>query len=126
MVIKMIKMLENKMEEMQESVIKDLEELKNKHAETNNKITEIKNTTEGLLTVFLTIIAACGLPWWLSGKESTCQCRRCGFNPWVRKIPWRRKWQPTPVFWPGESQGRGSLVGCHLWGHRELDMTEVT
>ena len=39
---------------------------------------------------------------------------------------WRRKQQPTPVFLPGESQGWGSLVGCHLWGHTELDMTEVT
>ena len=39
---------------------------------------------------------------------------------------WRRKWQPTPVFSPGESQGQGSLVGCHLWGCTELDMTEVT
>ena len=39
---------------------------------------------------------------------------------------WRRKWQPTPVFLPGESQGRGSLVGCRLWGHTESDMTEVT
>ena len=39
---------------------------------------------------------------------------------------WRRKWQPTPVFLPGESQGRGILVGCHLWGHTELDTTEVT
>ena len=39
---------------------------------------------------------------------------------------WRRKWQPTPVFWPGESQGRGSLVGCRLWGHTELDRTEAT
>ena len=39
---------------------------------------------------------------------------------------WRRKGQPTPVFLPGESQGQGSLVGCHLWGHTELDMTEVT
>ena len=37
---------------------------------------------------------------------------------------WRRKWQPTPVFLPGESQGRGSLVGCHLWGHKESDTTE--
>ena len=41
-------------------------------------------------------------------------------------IHWRRKWQPTPVFLPGESQGWGSLVGCHLWGHTESDMTEVT
>ena len=39
---------------------------------------------------------------------------------------WRRKWQPTPVFLPGESQGRGSLVGCHLWGHTESETTEVT
>ena len=39
---------------------------------------------------------------------------------------WRRKWQPTPVFLPGESQGRGSLVGCHLWGRTESEMTEVT
>ena len=39
---------------------------------------------------------------------------------------WRRKWQPTPVFLPGESQGLRSLVGCRLWGHPESDMTEVT
>ena len=39
---------------------------------------------------------------------------------------WRRKWQPTPVFLPGESQGWGSLIGCRLWGHTELDTTEAT
>ena len=39
---------------------------------------------------------------------------------------WRRKWQPTPVFLPGESQGQKSLVGCHLWGRTESDMTEAT
>ena len=39
---------------------------------------------------------------------------------------WRRKWQPTPVYLPGESQGRGNLVGCRLWGHTESDTTEVT
>ena len=39
---------------------------------------------------------------------------------------WRRKWQPTPVFLPGESQGRRGLVGCHLWGRKESDMTEAT
>ena len=39
---------------------------------------------------------------------------------------WKRKWQPTPVFLPGESQGQGSLVGCHLWGRTELDTTEAT
>ena len=41
-------------------------------------------------------------------------------------LNWRRKWQPTPVFLPGESQGRGSLVGCRLWSYTESDMTEVT
>ena len=41
-------------------------------------------------------------------------------------IHWRRKWQPAPVFLPGESQGRGSLVGCRLWGRSESDTTEVT
>ena len=51
---------------------------------------------------------------WLSGKEPACQCRkhkRRGFNPWVGKIPWGRKRQPTPVFLPGESHGLRSLVG---------------
>ena len=46
-----------------------------------------------------------------SGKEPTCQCWRCRFNPWVRKIPWRRAWQPTPVFLPGKSHGQRSLAG---------------
>ena len=56
-----------------------------------------------------------------NGKEPTYQSgrhKRCGFDPWVRKILCRRKWQPTPVFLPGESQVRGSLVGCRLWGSR--------
>ena len=41
-------------------------------------------------------------------------------------LHWRRQWQPTPVFLPGESQGWGSLMGCRLWGRTELDMTEAT
>ena len=55
-----------------------------------------------------------GFPGGISGKKSTCQRRRhkkCGFDPWVRKIPWRRKGQPTPVFLPGESHGQRSLPG---------------
>ena len=66
----------------------------------------------------------CGLPRWLSGKESAWQCRRCRFDPWVRKIPWRRKCQPTPEFLPGESHRQRSLVGYSPWGHRELDNSE--
>ena len=53
-------------------------------------------------------------PWWLSGKESACNCRRPRFDPWVRKILWRRKWQPTPGFFPGKTHGQRSLVGCSL------------
>ena len=51
------------------------------------------------------------LPRWLSGKELVCQHRRGRFDPWVGKIPWRRKWQPIPVFLPGKSQGQRSLEG---------------
>ena len=47
-----------------------------------------------------------------------------GFNPWVRKMPWRRKWQPTPVFLPGKSQGERSLMGYSPWGRKESDKTE--
>ena len=56
-------------------------------------------------------IQAYRLPRWLIIKESAWQCKRCGFHPWVGKIPWRRAWQPTPVFLPGESHGQRSLVG---------------
>jgi len=52
--------------------------------------------------------------------------KRCGFCPWVSKIPWRRAWQPTPVFLPGESHGERSLVGYGLESHKELDTTEAT
>ena len=64
------------------------------------------------------------LPQLFSGKESACQCRRHGFNPWIGKIPWRRKWHPTPVLLPGESHGGRSLVGYSPWGHKESDTTE--
>ena len=64
-----------------------------------------------------------GLLWWLSDKEPACQCRRCRFDPWSRKILWRRKWQPTPVFLPGKSQEQKSLEGYSPWSHKELDIT---
>jgi len=52
---------------------------------------------------------------------SDYQCRRCGFNFWVRKIPCRRKWQPTAVILPGKSHGQRSLARYRAWGHKELD-----
>ena len=65
-----------------------------------------------------------GLLRWCSGKESTCQSRRCRrlrFSPWVGKIPWIRKWQLNPVFLPGEFHRQRSLAGYRPWGHEELD-----
>ena len=61
------------------------------------------------------------------GQESACQWRRCrrrGFGPWVGKIPWRRAWQPTPVFLPGEYHRQRSLAGYNPQDHKESDMTE--
>ena len=52
------------------------------------------------------------------------QCQRPGFDLWVGKIPWRRKWQPTPVLLLGKSHGQRSLVGYGPWGHKESDTTE--
>ena len=64
-----------------------------------------------------------GFPGSTGSEESACQFRRCRFDPWIGKIPLRRKWQPTPVFLPGKSHGQRSLVGYSPWGCKELDMT---
>ena len=61
------------------------------------------------------------------GKEIACNAGDigdAGLNPWIRKILWRSKWQPTPVFLPRESHGQRSLAGCSPWGHKELDTNE--
>ena len=69
-----------------------------------------------------------GFPGDASGKKRKnhlpMQDKRDGFPPWVRKIPWRREWQPTSVFLPGKPRGLRSLAGCSLWGDKELDTTE--
>ena len=62
-----------------------------------------------------------GLPWWLRRYSICLQCGRPGFDPWVGKIPWRRKWQSTPVLLPGKSHG---LVGYSPWGSKDSDRTE--
>ena len=69
------------------------------------------------------------LPGDASGKEPACQCRgckRCGFNPWTGKIPWRGAQQPTPVFLPGECHGQRSQSGNSPQGHAQSDTAEVT
>ena len=76
-----------------------------------------------LLTILDSCVDLSGLPRWLSGKESACQYRRLKrhrFNPWVRKIPWRRKWQSTPAFLPGKSRGQWSLAVYSPWSHKRV------
>ena len=72
-------------------------------------------------------MAGLQLPRGAGGKEPACQCRRhkrYGFDPWVRKIPWRRAWQSTPVLLPGESPWKEELGGYSPEGHKESDVTE--
>ena len=74
-----------------------------------------------ILCCHLCKICGCRIPRSFSGKEPVCHCRRHerrGFNPWVRKIPRRRAWQPPPVFLPGESHGQRSPVGCSPEDHK--------
>ena len=70
--------------------------------------------------IFIHLWEGMWLRWW-----SVClQCRKPGFDSWVGRIPWKRKWQPSPVLLPGKSHGRRILVGCSPWGRKELDTTE--
>ena len=65
-----------------------------------------------------------GFPGGSDGKESTCSAGNPGLIPGSVKIPWRREWQLTPVFLPGEFHGQRSLAGYSPWGCKELDITE--
>ena len=75
------------------------------------------------------LILTTGFAGGTSTNKSTCQCRRYErhrFDPWLRQMPWRMAWQPTPVFLSGESHGQRSLAGYSPRGCTESDMTEVT
>ena len=78
-----------------------------------------------MLFTFLRNSSGClyGFPKWHSDKESARQAGDTGFHPCVRKIPWRRKWQPTPVFLPGDFHGQRNLEGYSSWGHKGSDTT---
>ena len=109
-----------------------------KQAATENRLSSTRNCAECSVVTWMgrrcrkgdtciCIADPCetwGFPGGSAGKESTCSARVClqyrrpEFSPWVTKIPWRREWQPTPVFLPGESRGQGSLVGYSPWGCR--------
>ena len=71
--------------------------------------------------MFLWAQAGSAVPTWLSGKEFTCNVGGWGFDPWVEKIPWRRKWQPTPVFLPEKFHGKRSLLGYSPWDCKRVE-----
>ena len=102
----------------------------NNEAKINFSTNGIKNKTMKLIEDFgfgNDFLDTTPFPCGSAGKESAYPCRkrrRCGFDPWVRKILWRREWQPTPVFLPGEFHGQRSLVGYRSWGCKELNMIE--
>ena len=90
---------------------------------TNHCIIQL-NSWKGSITFLLEIFKWHGNMWktgWLSGKESACQSSRRRFNPWVRKIPWRRKWQPTPISCRGNSMDRGTWGATVHGVAKELD-----
>ena len=80
-------------------------------------------STEGLSFVWRHSVFSRS-PWWLSGPESACHAGDASFNPWVGKIPWRRKWQAVSVFLPGKSLRQRSLAGYSPWGCKESETTE--
>ena len=85
--------------------------------------------TTAHLAPHLSVLGITGFPGGASDKEPACQFRshkRRGFDLWARKIPWRRKWQLTPVFLPGEPHGQRSLAGYSPWGHKVSDTTDAT
>ena len=84
--------------------------------ELSGKVHESFGTDFSSLLNMDVIPGVARLSWWLSGKESTCQCRRCRFDLWVGKFPWRRKWQPIPVFLLGKSQGQEEPEGLKSVG----------
>ena len=69
-------------------------------------------TKKGANSHGLSLYPPTRLPWWLSGSPHHCNAGDAGIDPWVGKIPWRRKWQPAPVFLPRKSHSQRSLAGC--------------
>ena len=95
-----------------------------------NKIEQIKDTYKfSFVKKIISDSELFRLPQWLRSKIICLQCRRhrrCEFSPWVRKIPWRRKWLQTPVFLPKKFHGQRTRMGCSPWSCKVSDTTEQT
>ena len=88
-------------------------------------VVEVPCTSEKECSLQQLLEAYRGFPSGSNSKRICPQCRQCGFHSRVRKIPWSREWQPTPVFLPGKSQWQRSLAGYSPRGHKESDMSEL-
>ena len=86
--------------------------------------TECSHFLKICCNIYIYMGLPCLVPYLWSKQRICQQCKRPGFNHWVRKIPWRREGLLTPVFLTGESHGQRSLEGHNPWGHKELDTTE--
>ena len=86
--------------------------------------TDVQLTALFVESIILSSVNYIDFPGGLDCKKLACQWERSRFDLWVRKIPWRREWQPTPVFLPGECHEQRSLAGYSPWGHKALDTTE--
>ena len=97
-------------------------------AQVSHFLKDIKCVCVCVCVCVLSVIYLFGPSQWLSGEECACNVRdagrRTGFDPWVGKVPWSRKWHLILVFLLVKSHGQRSLVGYSLWGCKELDMTE--
>ena len=97
----------------------------NKHSNVNKMYIDlIQYQVQHWIRYFM--LMSWGLLWWLRQERICLQCERPGFDPWVSKILWRRNWQPTAIFLPGESHGQRSLVGYNLWGRKSVGHDLVT
>ena len=99
------------------------------HSQTQSDLLPLPCSNPGhqpTLTVYFSMdtVRACQVALWSRICLQCGRCRRRRFDPWVGKIPWRRKWQPTPVFLPGKSHERRRLTGFSPRGRQESDMTE--
>ena len=86
----------------------------------------ILSNTQDNTELGIIMLMSWGLPWWLRQERICLQCERTGFDPWVSTILWRRNWQPTAMFLPGESQGQRSLACYSLWGCKRVRHDLVT